>query len=67
MACSDCERRKIEENVDGLYQDIGEVERVQKNHAYVLIALAVIVCILLVRLNDKGILSYRDFLEAPVG
>jgi hypothetical protein len=67
MACGDCERRKVEENVDGLYEDVDRLERVQKNHAWLLLVLAAGFVILLARLNDKGILSYRDFLEAPGG
>jgi hypothetical protein len=67
MACSDCETRKVAENVDGLYQDVGQLERVQRNQGWLLVALAVLVIVLLARLNEKGILSYKDLLEAPVG
>jgi hypothetical protein len=67
MACSDCETCKVAENVDGLYQDVGQLERVQRNQGWLLVALAVLVIVLLARLNEKGILSYKDLLEAPVG
>jgi hypothetical protein len=67
MACEDCRREQVAQNVDGLYQDTERLERVQRNQAYLLIALAVVVVVLLIRLNDKGILSYKDLLDAPVG
>jgi hypothetical protein len=67
MACEDCERRKIEENVDGLYEDVDWLRRVARNHALVLIFTACAVVAIAARLNAKGLLPYRELLGTSDG
>lgn len=63
MACEDCERRKIEENVDGLYQDVDELRSHQKNQGWLIVFAVVAGYLLLTRLNDAGVLTWRQMLN----
>ena len=64
MACDDCARRDLEDNVDGLGYDVEELTRVKRNQGIVLVGLTIVVFIALHRLNAKGVLTWGELLEA---
>lgn len=63
MACEDCRRREVEDNVDGLEQDVERLERVNRNQGILLVAILCAFAVLVIRLADKGVLSYRELLD----
>lgn len=67
MACEDCNRRELAGNIDGLDQDVAQLERVNRNQGVLLLVLAVSFLFLVARLNAKGVLSYRELLDGIDG
>lgn len=62
MACEECARRAVEDNVDGLEQDVTHLRSVQRNQAIVLLITLGAVVLLAGRLAAKGVLSYSELL-----
>lgn len=67
MACEDCRRREIEDNVEGLDQDVAWLQKVARNHGLLLVFTACAVLLIAARLNAKGLLPYRELLGTADG
>jgi Kef-type K+ transport system membrane component KefB len=65
MACDDCARRQLAENVDGLEYDVDELKRVKRNQGIALVVVVVAGLLVLSRLNAKGVLTWAELLTAP--
>ena len=63
MACEDCQRRELADNVDGLEEDVTWLQRVTRNQGLVLVITAAVLTVLIVKLNRKGVLSYAELLD----
>jgi len=63
MACDDCARRDADEILDNL----GQVERVQRNQGITLLILILGLGFILARLNAKGLLTVAELLDGPAG
>lgn len=68
MACDDCSRRELAENLDGLQEDIDELISVKRNQGIAIVILLAAGLLVLARLNAKGILTYRELIDGiPAG